>query len=221
VRKWLHHSQAAGKTSANTVRLKQRGLFRMKEGQNWVPFEAEQYYTVDPPAFVWKATMRMSPFVWIKGRDMFNAGRGHMLIKLLGLIPVVNMKGPKLDQAVLQRYLSEITWFPSAAVSKYIRWEEVDALSARATITSGDVSASALFYFDESGRPTGLTAQRYRLAGSDFVLDTWETPNGEEREMGGLLIPAKAAAQWKLSTGDLPYARIEITEIEYNNPALY
>jgi hypothetical protein len=165
--------------------------------------------------------MKPSPFLWIKGRDMYQGGKGHMLIKLLGLVPVVDAEGSKLDQATLLRYLSEIVWFPSAAVSDYISWEPVDDNSARATLTYGGTSVSAVFYFDETGALTNMIAQRYRMVNKDLVLDTWETPAGGDRDMGGATIAARGEAVWKLSSGDLSYARLEITEIEYNNPALY
>ena len=49
VQKWLENSQVIGKERIKTVRLKQKGLLRTKEGQPWMPAEAEQYFTIDKP----------------------------------------------------------------------------------------------------------------------------------------------------------------------------
>ncbi len=54
---------------------------------------------------------------------MFKDGKGSMIIKVLSLINVVNdSNNEKINQGTLQRYLGEITWFPTAAVSPYIKW---------------------------------------------------------------------------------------------------
>ncbi len=49
VQRYLRNSQIIGKDRIQTVRLKQKGFMRMKEGQKWMPLEAEEYYTTDPP----------------------------------------------------------------------------------------------------------------------------------------------------------------------------
>jgi hypothetical protein len=221
VQRWLRHSGVIGKERVNTVRLKQRGFFRMRKDQPWSPIEAEQYYTVDPPAFVWHATMKPSRFIWIKGEDRYMGGKGRMRIMLMGMVPIIDMQGPKLDQATLVRYLSEMPWFPSAALSEYITWEPIDDTSAKATMTYEGVTASGIFHFHPDGSLKDMVAQRYRLVGKDLVLDTWETPAEGEREFNGVTIAARGEAIWKLSTGDEPYGRLEIAEIEYNTPALY
>jgi hypothetical protein len=36
--------------------------------------------------------------------------------------------------------------------------------------------------------------------------------------LGGLNLPVRGRAVWKLPGGDLPYADLELSEIEYNGP---
>src|SRR5262249_32992735 len=139
-----------GKERPAAIRLKQEGEMRLAAGQPWLPFTAEQYYTTDPPGFVWYANVRAAGFVPLaSGRDRYFEGRGSMNIRLLSLFPVVDSKGPQLDQGALLRYLSETIWFPAGAVSPYITWEAIDANSARATLSYGGVTAPATFYFNE------------------------------------------------------------------------
>ena len=47
----------------------------------------------------------------------------------------VDAKGKEIDQGALLRYLGEIVWVPSAALSDYITWEEMDSTTARATMS--------------------------------------------------------------------------------------
>lgn len=68
VRRWLRYSQVVGRERPTTVRLRQQGEFQM-DSRGWLPYKAEQYFTTDPPAFLWKASFRMLPLVSVVGRD--------------------------------------------------------------------------------------------------------------------------------------------------------
>ena len=114
------------------------------------------------------------------------------------------------------RYLSEIIWFPTAFLGDNISWEEVDEESAKVTFTDHGKSVSARLFFDNAGRLTNLTAMRYRESGGEFSLDPWSTPILEYGEWSGLKIPSRGQAVWNLESGDLPYADLEITEVEFN-----
>jgi len=170
VQKWLENSGVIGKERIRTVRLKQRGLMRIKEGGPWMPAEAEQYFTVDQPGFIWKAKVKMAPLLYFAERDKYEEGKGHMLIKLLSLVPVVDSRGKEIDQGTLLRYLAEIQWFPTAALSNYIKWEEIDSHSARATMSYGGITASGVFKFNEMGELISFNAKRYREVNGKYEL---------------------------------------------------
>src|SRR5215831_14213102 len=72
VQRWLHHARISGTSIPTTVRLRQRGQFLMDE-LGWAPYRADQYFTIDKPGFVWRATFRLAPFVSVSGRDMYRA----------------------------------------------------------------------------------------------------------------------------------------------------
>jgi hypothetical protein len=50
------------------------------------------------------------------------------------------------------RFLGEIVWFPSAALSPILTWEAIDGTSARATMRHGGLVESAVFAFSDEGR---------------------------------------------------------------------
>ncbi len=219
--RYLRYAQIIGKERIRTVRLKQSGIFRTKKDRRWMPIEAVQYYTVDPPAFVWRGTIKPFPLFSISGRDKFQEGRGHMLIKLLSLIKVADAKGEEMDQGALVRYLNEIFWFPTAYLSDYIRWEPIDSVSAKATISVEGDTASAVLYFGPQGELTNFVADRYMAVEGKFVKERWSTPISEYKEISGFRVPVKGEAVWKLSSGDFSYFKLEITDIEYDNPSVY
>jgi len=220
VRRWLEVSGAVGKPIADTVRLTQRGEMRTAPDKPWMPVSAQQYFSVDPPGFVWRvrASMKGLP---IAGRDRRAGGHGHMLIKVASVIDVANATGPEIDQGTLLRFLGEIIWFPSAALSPAITWEAIDATSARATMRQAGVTATAVFGFDERGRFDRLTAERYMSIPGGSRLEPWTIPITEWRVVRGIEIPVRGNAIWKLAEGDFDYYRWEILDVETDARGLY
>jgi hypothetical protein len=216
VQRWLRRAGVVGRERPVTVRLKQVGEFRQRPDAAWMPFTAEQYYTTDPPGFVWAATMRAAPLLTLAGRDRYVDGRGALDFRLLSLVPVAHASGPELDQGVLLRYLNETMWFPAAALSPAIVWEGIDATSARATISHGGVSATATFVFDQAGDLVDMTAERYALEGDRFVLQPWSTPISDYGRFDGIRVPVAAEGVWRRPTGDFAYIRLRVTALEYN-----
>jgi len=221
VQRWLERSQVIGKERANTVRLKQRGVMRLKEDQPWMPVEAEQYFTVDEPGFIWKARVRMNPLIYFAGKDKYDQGKGEMNIKVLSLIPVVNARGNEMDQGALLRYLAEMVWFPSAALNSYLKWEEIDANSARVTMSYQGVTDSGIYTFDDNGDIVSFFARRYREENGRYILTDWGGVTKGYNEFNGVRISSQTDVIWKLETGDFTWFQCEITDIEYNKPLLY
>ncbi len=214
VQRWLRYSQVMGRERPVTVRLKQVGQFRLGEEQGWMPFTAEQYYTTDPPGFVWAARFQLAPLLSIVGRDRYTAGTGSIVMRLMSLIPVASKSGGGLNQGALLRYLNETMWFPAAAVSPYITWEAIDASSARATMTYGGVTGTAVFVFDDKGRLTDMMAERYNDAKGRLL--PWSTPMTGYGEFAGVRIPVQGDGKWMYESGDFTYIRLRITGVEYN-----
>ena len=218
VRRWLVASGGVGRPRARTVRLLQRGGLRTAPGQTYMPAGAKQYFTVDEPGFVWIVDVTMMRAVPVVGRDSFIDGLGRMFIKAGGLVTVADGTGPKFDQGAALRFLGEIIWFPSAALAPYITWESIDERRAKATMAFKGVMASAVFEFDERGRFTGLTAQRYY---DGKTLETWVIPIAEWKTIRGIEMPVRGGALWKLPAGDFDYYRWEILDVETNRTTLW
>jgi hypothetical protein len=192
------------------------------EQEKWNDAQAVQYFTIENPAFIWKVEMEMLPFIDIAGRDKFMNGSGEMLIKILSIIPVVNSRdNQKINTGTIQRYLGEIVWFPTAAMSPYIDWEYIDDFSARATMTVMGTTGSALFYFDEKGNFIKFSAQRYMGGEEDAELREWIITTKKSQVINGINIPVKLESTWKLEGGDWTWLKLEITDIEYNKPEEY
>ena len=217
VQQWLTSSGIIGKPAISHVHLTQDLQLKLKPEQDeWSEGTAEQYFTIQPPAFNWNADTEMNSFLHAVGRDKFEDGQGEMLIKLFALIPVVDVKKhDKINQASLQRFLSEIVWFPSAALSPHIRWEGIDDNSARATMAFNKTSGSGIFHFDEHGQFQQFTAMRYRDV-NDSKPVAWTITALRTEQHNGINIPTECEVAWSLDSGQWTWLKVRITQIEYN-----
>jgi hypothetical protein len=216
VQRYLRYTGIVGKPFVRTVRLEQKGALYLGSKQGWVPLEAEEHYTVQPPGFVWDANIHRGPLPIARGRDMYAGGEGSMLIKAGSLLTVVDDEGPEIDQGSMMRYLSEMIWFPTAFLGDSVSFEGINNESARVTLTDYSKSVSATMYFDREGRFTDFVAKRYRMVEGGYDLETWSTPAYEYGELAGLKLPVRGGAVWKLADGDLKYGDITITALEYD-----
>lgn len=215
VQRWMAASGAVGARPVSTVRLRQSGEMRQRPDGDWIPAISEQVFSVDPPGFVWRTTMEMMPLVRIVGEDRFADGRGAMHISAYGLFDIVDASGPTTDQGTMLRYLAEICWFPTAALSRHISWVAVDDSTAEATLMGNDASVSGRFSFNEAGDVTGFEADRYMDRPEGATLERWKIAMEETRNLGGFRIPVRSSVTWRLKGGDLTWFRLEITSVEY------
>ena len=217
VQKWLTNSGVIGKPLTSNVHLVQELQLKMKPEQSeWNKGEAEQYFTVQPPAFNWSITTRISSILKVVGRDKFEKGNGEMTIRLFSLIPVANAKNhKKVNQAALQRYLAEIVWFPSASLSSYIRWEALDDYSAKATMEYNGTSGSGEFYFDKKGNFKKFVAMRYQDSNASRPTE-WTVIATKTEERHGTKIPVECEASWELENGKWTWLKLKIVGIQYN-----
>ena len=219
VRRYLRHAGVVGGPLVDTVRIRQRCRMRMAPGAPSFPLVAEQWYTVDPPGFIWDATVPAEGLPLIRGRDGYLDGRGVMTIRLGSVIPVVDASGPEMDDASLLRHLSEMTWFPSAFLRDNVTWEAIDDAQVRVTLVDGDRRATGVLEIDAEGRLVAFRTERHAMVGKGFELRPWTAPTHAYGELAGLQLPVRGAAVWTLPDGsELEYITVELTEVEYDPP---
>lgn len=221
VQSWLEGSGTVGRERVRTVRLKQRGELRASLDGAWMPAQAEQYFSIVDPGFVWMVDATMLGFLPVTGRDRYADGAGEMLIRAASLVTVAHANDPKIAHGAMLRFLAETVWFPSAALSPFIEWERVDGTSAKATMRQAGLVASAMFTFGERGRVLGIHAERYLGGGKDAKLTPWRVSFSEWRAFDGVEIPSRGDVVWKLPAGDFSYYRWEIVDLEYDRSELY
>lgn len=221
VQRWLEASGVVGKPRVRSLRLLQTGGMRTAPAQSALPARAEQYFSTEPPGFVWRIRLPMFHVLPVSGRDSYLEGKGRMTIKAASLIAIVDGQGDAIDQGALLRFLGEMVWFPSAALRSYVAWRAIDAQHARAIMRYAGVEASADFSFDAAGRVTGLRAQRYMGGGAEARLLPWEVAIEAWQRFEGIEVPVKGSVRWQLPEGPFTYYTWQITRIEYDVPELF
>lgn len=217
VQRWLNHSGIVGKPFIQKVFLTQEARMKMKPDQTkWAKARAWQYVDVETLSFFWKVDMKMMG-VPVKGRDRLLDGKGEMLIKVGGLIPVVDVAdNAKINSGALLRFLGEIVWYPSAALHPAIQWEAIDSLSAKATIRAAGMEEQGIFTFNAEGDLMRFSAMRYMGSEENAEKKEWVIETIESGERGGIRMPVKSKATWMLEEGPWTWLEIEITNIYYN-----
>lgn len=218
VKKWLTTSGALGKPFTSFGKVTQKAEMQMKPDQEkWMSAAATQYTTIAHPGFIWSVDTKMNGLLRFRGRDKFEDGRGEMLIKLNSLINVVDAHGEKLDEGSLQRYLGEMVWFPSLALSPYVSWESIDDCTAKATMAYKGTSGSGTFYFNPDGDVTRFSALRYKGNEEAAKRYPWEMNISEYKTFEGIKVPSKMTSTWKLEDQDWTWLKLEVTDITYHS----
>ncbi len=220
VQRYLKYSGVVGKPRYQVVRLTQEGEMCMAPGKKWIPLKAVEYYITSKPGFVWFGKINFAPLVSATAVDSYVGGEGRMLVKLISTIPVVNQKGDEMKQASLMRFLNEMTWFPTAFLNDNISWEQIDDRSALVMIMDHGLEAEGTLKIDDTGRMVDFVAKRHRLEGKELKLRTWRTPISVHGDIAGLNLPVEGEALYELETGDFPYIRVQVTNLEFDPPSL-
>jgi hypothetical protein len=218
VQRWMRASGVVGTAIPSVVRLTQQGEFRLGRDKPWMPMSATQYYTTNPPGFLWHASMEIFPLVSVSGRDRYQAGAGDIEMRVVALVPVASKSGGNLNSGALLRYLNETMWFPAALLLPNVAWEPIDGSSTRATLTDAGQSVSAVFVFDEQDRLIDMTADRWNDA--EQAIRPWSTPVGSWGEFEGLQIATSGTGVWNTGPDAYDYIRLHLTSVEYDPRAL-
>ncbi|MTB52585.1 DUF6544 family protein [Lewinella sp. W8] len=216
VKNWLMGTGLVGKAPIQEVRLTQSLKMKLKPDQSqWSEGSAAQRIYSNPPAFHWSVDVRLNALMGFMGRDKWSDGEGYMLIKLLGLIPVVKEgPNPQINEAALQRFLAEIVWCPSLALSPELAWVPVDDHCARAIYTHGEVRGEGLFCFDDEYNFREFTALRFKETTDDAPRLPWRVSCDRTEWRSGVRIPTRCRASWEVEGKEWTWLELEVGEYE-------
>ena len=218
--KWLRQTGAIEKPYISVGMVVQQAKIKMKPDQKkWMTATARQYSAIDNPAFIWTTNVKVNSLLYFQGRDKFAEGKGEMLIILNSLLNVVDERGKKINEGSIQRYLGEMVWFPSLALSPYISWETIDSTTVKATMEFEGTKGSGTFHFNSDGDFIKFSALRFMENKKNSKRYEWVLLVDSYESFGGIKVPVKMTATWKLEEGDWTWLILEVKDIKYNKYA--
>jgi hypothetical protein len=219
VRRYFHAAMEDGQPIVSVARIRQEGRFNLGETRaKWRRFTSTQVAITRRPGFDWDARIAMLPGLNVFVHDAYVAGEGILHVELLGLATVADLRGtPEAAKGELMRFLAESAWYPTALLpSQGVRWDPIDDLSARASLTDGATTVSLDFRFDSEGLLVGVrAAARHRTLNGTLVAAPWQGRFWNHEVRNGMRIPLEGEVAWELAEGTWPYWRGRVTEIDY------
>lgn len=217
VRAYFRKCRFAGRPPMRNARVTwDEFSIRMGRDKGWMDVSVRQFNSVADPSRLVYLHSRIGGIVPFNGRDKYQDGHGHMIIRALGLLKVADSRSDRMDRSALATFLAEIPWVPSAALQPYVRWEHVDALTARAFVTHAGHTVSGIFRFDDAGDFLSFeTGDRWQ-DGKDDAPIPWIIRASEPRDLGGFRLPTEYTATWLEPEGDFEYFRGRLGKVEYN-----
>ncbi|HYW43146.1 MAG TPA: DUF6544 family protein [Bryobacteraceae bacterium] len=202
--------EAARKVCA--VKTTQRGEMRTTPEARWMPFTAEETIDARRSRFRWDARFQGGA---LGVTDAYEDGRGRLVIKLGGVVPVKKMTGPDLDKGELQRYLASVISCPPMVLNHAsLEWTAAGPSTLRVRDRDDPTGATIDLEIDADGRPLMCRANRPRLVGKQSAQTPWSGRCSEFREWEGLRVAGRMEVAWHLPEGEFTYFREEVTAFQ-------
>jgi hypothetical protein len=218
VQKYVRYSGAVGKPRIYNFRVISSGSMKQNPDSNWIEIKAQQYDFVSPAArlFYINSALFGIPF---DGLHKYVGNSASMEIKIASLVQVADARGEKMNQSENVTLLNDMCALaPATLIEKNLRWEALDALSARVYFTNNNITVSGTLYFNEKGELVDFSSDDRFLSsdGKSYTPYRWTTPLREYRDFNGRKLATEGDAIWHRPEGEYVYARYKLESIEYN-----
>lgn len=198
------------------------GMFNLSDsgGEQWKPFTSTQRVVTRRRGFVWDGRVQMLPGLALHVHDAYVAGEGLLHPAIAGLFTLADLRdsGGDVARGELMRFFAEAAWYPTALLpSQGVRWEAVDDMSARATLTDGPITLTLAFRFaTDTGLVESVRAEsRGRTVQGRVIPTPWEGRWSNTAERDGMRVPLTGEVAWLTAEGRKPYWRGTITAVAY------
>ena len=214
VERYFKYVLKEGQPYINYVRLKHDGQFKTGLDKQWIVIKGEEYFTTETPSFIWKGTTNL-----FTARDMYMGNKGRLVVSLLSIYNVVDAQGEQYNQGELLRWLSESIWFPTNLLpSERLNWEAIDSNSAKLNFSYNGLKLYFVTTFNANGEIIQMETKRFM---DKERLENWVIKASNYKEMNGVKVPTTAEAIWRLADRDYPYAKFNVTALEYDVTELF
>ncbi|RKF05741.1 hypothetical protein DEM25_014180 [Oceaniradius stylonematis] len=169
-----------------------------------------------PHGFVWQVRAGA-----IRGSDAATPDISWTRFWLFGLVPVVRISGDADHfRSAFGRTVAEAAfWTPAALLpGPNVRWEALDADSARAIVSFAGLEQSVDIIVDSQGQPTSVVIARWSDVNADKVyqVQPFGGTTSDFREFGGYRLPTRIEGGNWFGTDDyFPFFKADVTSISF------
>jgi hypothetical protein len=219
VQRYLRAAGVVGQPRVRNFRVHLRGRIRNGPAGRWMPFEAEQYNVVHPPArmFYLRASMFGIP---VQGYHRYVGSSASMRVNAAALVPVATAAGAEMTQSETVTLFNDMCLMaPATLIDPAIEWTPIDANMVRARFTNAGYTIHADLSFNAAGELTDFASDdRYQAstAGTGMRRFRWSTPITAHRRYGAVRLPAGGEGRWHEPEGVYAYIELAIDDVQYN-----
>jgi len=217
VRKYLNYVGVVGKEKVYSMRVVLEGKIRSNPDDSWMKLTSKQYNFFDNPTRVFyiKAIKVGLPVI---GLHLYKNEKASFVVKLLGLIKVVDANGDKLDQAETVTVFNDMCLLaPATLISKKIQWNEIDSLTVDAKFTNRNITIGARLFFNEEGELINFVSNdRFETNGKEYNNYPWLTPVKKYNQISNYKLCSEVSTEYERPDMTFSYGEFQVKEIEYN-----
>ncbi|MDP3442555.1 MAG: hypothetical protein Q8T08_06790 [Ignavibacteria bacterium] len=217
VKKYLHYTKSVGQPKVKNFRAEFVGGIRGNPTDKYMSLQSVQYnFYQSPSRYFYMTASKMG--LPSTGLHLYQTKTATFEVKLLNWFKVVNAKGDKMNEAETVTLLNDMCFIaPATLIDSRISWEIIDDKTVKAQFNNGDISISALLFFNEKGELINfISNDRFETDGKKYVNYPWETPVQDYRMINGYLLPGKAKLIYQRPDGDFTYGELEYKSVKYN-----
>ncbi|MDX2191842.1 MAG: DUF6544 family protein [Gemmatimonadales bacterium] len=219
VQRYLRLVGAVGRPRVRNFAVRFEGRIRSGPDAPWMAFTADQQSFLDRPTrlFLLHATKGGLP---VEVYHRLADGHATMQVRTLGLVPIVDARGPVMDRSESVTMLNDMALLaPASLVDAAIRWQAVDDRRAIAHFTHGANEVSATLVFGEDGLLADFISDDRSAASPDgktFTRLRWTTPARDYRDYGPARIASFGEARYDAPGGSYAYGEFTVRAVAYN-----
>jgi hypothetical protein len=218
VQKYLRLTGVIGKEKVMNFRAEFRGGIRSGPEEKFMSLHSVQYNFMDEPSrFFHIVAKKMG--IPASGNHIYHNQKATMLIKLFGLFTISDAKGWQMDQGETVTLFNDMCFMaPASLIDKRIDWQEIDQCSVNAKFTNGNISITAMLFFNRKGEIVDfISNDRFETTnGKSYISNPWSTPVTAYTDINGYHLPSSAKLIYKHPDEDFCYGEFSLVDIEYN-----
>ncbi len=217
VQKYLRYTKSVGQPRIMNFRAEFTGGMRSKPDDGYMKVRSVQYNFCQYPAryFLMLASRMGLPAT---GLHLYHNETATFEVKMLNWLKVVDAKGDKMNQAETVTLLNDMCFIaPATLIDRRICWETISDTTVNAVFKNGNISISAVLYFNEKGELRNfISNDRFETDGKKYNNYPWATPVEDYRMINGYLLPGKAKLIYQKPEGDFVYGELEFKSLKFN-----